>query len=81
MLSQERIKHFNIIQSIYFAYDVGIISSYSNRICYRRIAKSRTKVFGSCMRLLEQRLRNNFQQVPPRLPATMPQPFQSNIKG
>ena len=30
-------------QSIYFAYEVGIISSYSNRICYRKIAKSRTK--------------------------------------
>jgi len=23
-----------LLQSIYFAYDVGIISSYSNRICY-----------------------------------------------
>ena len=32
-----------LLQSIYFAYEVGIISSYSNRICYRKIAKSRTK--------------------------------------
>jgi len=27
---------------MYFAYEVGIISSYSNRICYRKNAKSRT---------------------------------------
>jgi len=33
----------NFLQSIYFAYEIGIISSYSDRICYRRIAKSRTK--------------------------------------
>ena len=32
-----------LLQSINFAYEVGIISSYSNRICYRRIAKSRKK--------------------------------------
>ena len=32
ILSQQRIRHFEILQSIYFAYDVGIISSYSNRI-------------------------------------------------
>jgi len=32
VLSQQRIRHFKILQSIYFAYDVGIISSYSNRI-------------------------------------------------
>jgi len=32
-LSQQRIRHFKILQSIYFAYDVGIISSYSNRTC------------------------------------------------
>jgi len=32
-----------LLQSIYFAYEVGIISSYSNRICYRNIAKSGTK--------------------------------------
>jgi len=31
ILSQQRIRHFKILQSIYFAYDVGIISSYSNR--------------------------------------------------
>ena len=29
ILSQQRIRHFKILQSIYFAYDVGIISSYS----------------------------------------------------
>jgi len=32
-----------ILQSIYFAYDVGIISSYSHRICYRKISESHTK--------------------------------------
>jgi len=32
ILSQPRIRHFKILQSIYFTYDVGIISSYSNRI-------------------------------------------------
>ena len=32
ILSQQRIRHFKILQSIYFAYDVGIISCYSNRI-------------------------------------------------
>ena len=37
-----------LLQSIYFAYEVGIISSYSNRICYRKIAKSRLSVLGSC---------------------------------
>jgi len=31
ILSQQRIRHFKILQSIYFAYDVGIISTYSNR--------------------------------------------------
>ena len=35
ILSQQRIKHCKILQSTYFAYDVGIISSYSNRMfCY-----------------------------------------------
>jgi len=28
ILSQQRIRHFEILQSIYFAYDVDIISSY-----------------------------------------------------
>jgi len=28
VLSQLRIRHFKILQSIYFAYEVGIISSY-----------------------------------------------------
>jgi len=37
-------KGSKLLQSMYFAYEVGIFSSYSNRICYRRIAKSRTKV-------------------------------------
>jgi len=32
-----------LLQSIYFAYKVGIISSCSTRICYWKIAKSRTK--------------------------------------
>jgi len=32
ILSQQRIRHFKILQSVYFAYDVGIISFYSNRI-------------------------------------------------
>jgi len=32
-----------LLQSRYFAYEVGVISSYSNTICYRTIAKSRTK--------------------------------------
>jgi len=31
ILPQKRIRHYKILQSIYFAYDVGIISSYSNR--------------------------------------------------
>jgi len=35
IVSQQRIRHF--------AYEVGIISSYSNRIFYWKIAKSRTK--------------------------------------
>jgi len=30
ILSQQRIRHFKILQSVYFAYDVGIISYYSN---------------------------------------------------
>jgi len=32
IVSQQRIRHFKILQSIYFAYEVGVISSYSNRI-------------------------------------------------
>ena len=32
ILSQQRIRHFMILQSTYFANDVGIISSKSNRI-------------------------------------------------
>jgi len=30
ILSQQGIRHFKILQSIYFAHDVGTISSYSN---------------------------------------------------
>jgi len=37
ILSQQRIRHFKILQSIYFAYDVGIISSYSNKILVKLI--------------------------------------------
>jgi len=32
-----------LLRSLYFAYEVGIISSYLNRIFYWKIAKSRTK--------------------------------------
>jgi len=32
-----------LLQSTHFAYELGIISSYSNRICYWKIAKSLTK--------------------------------------
>jgi len=32
-----------LLQSLYFAYEIGIISSYSNRICYWKIAKRHTK--------------------------------------
>jgi len=32
VFSQQRIRHFKILQSIYFAYEEGIISSYSNRM-------------------------------------------------
>jgi len=39
ILSQQRIRHFKILQSIYFAYDVGIISPYSNRIFYDGLMK------------------------------------------
>jgi len=31
ILSQQRIRHFKILQSISFAYDVGITNSYSNK--------------------------------------------------
>jgi len=34
ILSLQRIRHFKNLQSIYFAYDVGIISSYSTGISY-----------------------------------------------
>jgi len=32
-----------LLQSIYYTYEIGTISSYSNRTCYWKIAKSRTK--------------------------------------
>jgi len=74
-----------LLQSTYFAYEVGIISSYSNRICWRKIAKSPQRMFGSCMRLLEQCLRTIVQQATPRLSAAMSQPLrllnQRNIKS
>jgi len=35
IFSQQRIRDFKILQGIYFAYDVGIISSYSNRTRYQ----------------------------------------------
>ena len=47
----------NLLQSIYFACEVGVISSYSNRICYKKIAKAAERMLESCMRLLEQCLR------------------------
>ena len=43
ILSRSKDSDINLLQSINFAYEVGIISSYSNGICYRRITKSRTK--------------------------------------
>jgi len=43
ILSSSKDSDTNLLQSINFSYEVGIISSYSNWICYRRIAKSRTK--------------------------------------
>jgi len=44
ILSQQKIGHEALTQYIqYFAYEVGIISSYLNRICYWKIAKSRIK--------------------------------------
>ena len=57
-----------ILQSIYFAYEVGIISSCLNRICYRKIAKSRTRdVWELHAALLKQCLRTIVQQVTSRL--------------
>jgi len=38
ILSQQK-SHTKILQSIYFAYEVGIISSYSNRIWWKRSEK------------------------------------------
>jgi len=43
ILSRSKDSDTNLLQSTNFAYEVGINSSYSNRICYRKIAKSRTK--------------------------------------
>jgi len=43
ILSRSKDSDTNLLQSINFAYEEGIISSYSNRTCYRRIAESRTK--------------------------------------
>jgi len=33
----------NLLQGTYFSHEVGIISSYSNRICFWKVAKSPTK--------------------------------------
>jgi len=63
-----------LLQSIYFAYEVGIISSYSNIICYWKLLKSAQRMLEGCMRLLEQFLRTIVQQVTSHLPATMSQP-------
>jgi len=63
-----------LLQSIYLTYEVGIINSYSNRICCRKILlKAAQRMLGSYMRLLEQCLRTNVQQVTPSLLATMSQ--------
>jgi len=75
----------NLLHSIYFAYQIGIISSYSNRICYLKIIKNAQLLLGSCMRLSEECLGTIVQQVTPRLPATMSQASrllnQRNITG
>ena len=73
ILSQPRIRHFKILQSIYFTYDVGIISSYSNRkFISRRIctkpSRHRLEQCTNCHMLLPTRkaaniiyhLRSNF---------------------
>jgi len=50
-----------------------------------KLLRAAQRMLGSCMRLLEQCLRTIVQQVTPRLPATMSQPWrllnQRNIKG
>ena len=43
ILSRSKDSDTDLLQSINFADEVSIISYYSNRICYRRIAKSLTK--------------------------------------
>jgi len=43
ILSRSKDSDTNLLQSINFAYEVGVISSYSNWICHRRIAKRRSK--------------------------------------
>jgi len=48
-----------LLQSTYFPWEAGIISSYSNRICYRKIAESHTRMFRSCMWLLGQLFNKN----------------------
>jgi len=73
ILSQQE-SDIKLLWSMCFVYEVGIVSSYSNRIGYRKIAKAAKGMLGSCMRLLEQCLRTIVQQITPRLPATMSQP-------
>jgi len=63
-----------LLQSIYFAYELGIISSYSNKYVAERMLKVTQRMLGSCMRLLDQCLRTIVQQVTSHLPATMSQP-------
>jgi len=66
--------HIKLLQSIYLGYEVGIITSYLNRIITKRLLQASQRILGSCMRLLEQCLRTTVQQVTPCLPATMSQP-------
>jgi len=50
-----------------------------------RMLRAAQRMLGSCMRLLEQCLKTIVQQVTPRLPATISQPYQwlnhATIKG
>jgi len=61
------------LQGIYFAFEVGIINSYSSRICHRKIAKSRTKDALELDGALRTVFENIVKQLTPRLPATMSQ--------
>jgi len=65
ILSQQK-SDTNSIQSIRFAYEIGIISSYSIRICYLKNINTTQLLLGSCMRLSEECLGTIVQQVIPR---------------